>query len=99
MRRHDDLIQAEEDGYDGVLMLDAQGHVTEETRACFFIVRKGAVITPAVTNDILESISRETAIQLLHEEHGLEVQERKREGMSLTQLDSVHGFEWVIHTA
>jgi len=29
----------------------------------------------------------------------LEVQERKREGMSLTQLDSVHGFEWVIHTA
>ena len=33
------LVQAEEDGYDGVLMLDVQGHVTEEARACFFIVR------------------------------------------------------------
>lgn len=70
------LIQAMEDGYDGVLMLDAQGHVTEEPRACFFMVRKGIPITPPVTSEILESITRESLVQLLREEHGLEVQER-----------------------
>ena len=30
------LLQAEEDGYDGALMVDARGHLTEEARACFF---------------------------------------------------------------
>ena len=71
------LLQAQEDGYDGVLMLDGTGHVTEEPRACLFMVRDGVPITPPVTSDILESITRETIIQLFREEHGLEVRERE----------------------
>ena len=70
------LLQAETDGYDGALMLDARGHVTEEARACLFIVRDGAVVTPPVTSDILESITRDTVITLLREVHGIEVVER-----------------------
>jgi branched-chain amino acid aminotransferase len=70
------IIQAEEDGYDGVLMLDAQGNVTEEPRACFFMVRRGAPITPRITDDILESVTRDTLIQLLKQEMKLETQER-----------------------
>ena len=70
------LLQAETDGYDGALMLDARGHVTEEARACLFIVRDGAVVTPPVTSDILESITRDTVITLLREAHGIGVAER-----------------------
>ena len=33
------LLQAETDGYDGALMLDSRGHVTEEARACLFAAR------------------------------------------------------------
>jgi len=71
------LLQGEEDGYDGVLMLDTRGHITEEARACFFMVRGGEVITPPITSDILESISRDTAIELLREQHGMLVQQRE----------------------
>jgi branched-chain amino acid aminotransferase len=71
------LLQGEEDGYDGVLMLDTRGHITEEARACFFMVRGGEVITPPITSDILESISRDTAIELLREQHGMMVQQRE----------------------
>jgi branched-chain amino acid aminotransferase len=70
------LIQAIEDGYDGVLMLDSQGHVTEEPRACFFMVRNGVPITTPITSDILESITRDSLIQLFQEQHGLTVQQR-----------------------
>ena len=91
------LIQAEEDGYDGVLMLDSRGHVTEEPRGCFFMVRKGVPITPPVTSDILESITRETLIQLFREEHGLEVQEREVDRTEVYIADEVFlcgtGFE------
>jgi branched-chain amino acid aminotransferase len=70
------LIQAIEDGYDGALMLDAQGQVTEEPRACFFIVRDGRPVTPQITSDILESVTRDTLITLFRDVHSLDVQER-----------------------
>jgi len=83
------LIQAEEDGYDGVLMLDAQGHVTEEPRACFFMVRAGVPITPRITDDILESVTRDTLIQLLREEMGIQAQERAIDRTELYVADEV----------
>ncbi len=83
------LLQAETDGYDGALMLDARGHVTEEARACLFVVREGAVLTPPVTSDILESITRDTVITLLREAHGIEVVERDIDRTELYVADEV----------
>jgi len=83
------LIQAEEDGYDGVLMLDAAGHVTEEPRGCVFLVRAGIPITPRITDDILESVTREMLIQLFREEHDLQVQEREVDRTELYVADEV----------
>ena len=83
------LLQAETDGYDGALMLDGRGHVTEEARACLFVVRDGAVITPPVTSDILESITRDTVITLLGEDHGVEVVERDIDRTELYVADEV----------
>ena len=83
------LLQAETDGYDGALMLDARGHVTEEARACIFAVRDGSVITPPVTSDILESITRDTVIRLLGEVHGIDVIERDVDRTELYVADEV----------
>jgi branched-chain amino acid aminotransferase len=70
-------LQAQADGYDGPIFLNSQGHVAEGSGASFFMVRKGEVITPPVTADILESITRITLIQLFKEEMGITVKEQE----------------------
>lgn len=60
-------MQAKLDGYDNVLFLTQQGHVSESAAACFFMVRNGQLITPGVTSSILESITRATVMQLAGE--------------------------------
>jgi branched-chain amino acid aminotransferase len=57
------LLQARADGYDAPIFLNQQGKVAEGTGASFFIVRKGKLVTPPVTSDILESITRTTLIE------------------------------------
>ncbi|MGB7181919.1 MAG: branched-chain amino acid transaminase [Burkholderiaceae bacterium] len=68
-------LQAKADGYDGALMLTPSGKVSEAPIACFFMVRDGQLITPGVTSNILESITRDTIIRL-HEEAGGTVVQR-----------------------
>jgi branched-chain amino acid aminotransferase len=56
-------LQAKADGYDAAIFLNGQGHVAEGSGATFMMVRKGKIITPPLTGDILESITRETLIE------------------------------------
>lgn len=60
--------QANLDGYDAVLLLNAQGHVTETPMSCLFMVRNGIPATPLATDNILESITRDTVLELLSEQ-------------------------------
>ena len=60
-------MQAKLDGYDNVLFLTQQGRVSESVTSCFFMVRKGKLITPSVTSSILESITRATVMELAAE--------------------------------
>jgi branched-chain amino acid aminotransferase len=83
------LMQARDDGYDEALFLTREGHVSEAAAACLFIVRKGAVITPPVTASILESITRESLIEIAREEVGLEVVERNIDRTELYTADEV----------
>ncbi len=64
-------------GYDEALVLNSDGHVSEASAANIFMVRKGVVITPPVTSNILEGITRRTMIQLLRDDLGIEVVERE----------------------
>src|SRR5690606_11621290 len=64
------------DGYDESIFLTADGHVSEGSAENLFIVRKGKLITPPVTDDILEGITRATIIELATRELGLAVIER-----------------------
>jgi branched-chain amino acid aminotransferase len=58
-------LQAKADGYDAPIFLNGQGHVAEGSGATLFMVRRGQVVTPPLTADILESITRMTLIQEL----------------------------------
>jgi branched-chain amino acid aminotransferase len=72
------LLQARADGYDAPILLNQQGHVAEGTGATFFLVRKGRLVTPPVTADILESITRATLIEeICPTALGLDVVERE----------------------
>ena len=63
-------------GYDGAIFLDNRGFVSEGTGACLMIVRNNRVITPPITASILESITRDTLITVIEEDHGIPVEVR-----------------------
>ena len=60
-------IQAKDSGYDGGIMLAANGKVSEGPGGCIFIIRNNTLITPSVTSGILESITRDSIIHLARE--------------------------------
>ena len=70
------LIEAGMHGYDTSIILNQDGKVAEEARACVFICRNGVPVTPPVTEGILESITRGTILQLFGEKLGIMPVER-----------------------
>jgi len=63
-------------GYDEAIVLNEDGHVSEMSAANIFMVRKGVAITPPVSSNVLEGITRRTVMQLLRDDLGIEVIER-----------------------
>ena len=56
--------EALRNGYDTCIFLNEFGKVAEGPGSCFFIVKNGTVITPQLTDSVLESITRDTVIQI-----------------------------------
>lgn len=56
--------EALRNGYDTCIFLNDAGKVSEGPGSCFFMVKNGTVITPKLTDSVLESITRDTIIQL-----------------------------------
>lgn len=83
------LVQAKIDGYDYAILLNEQGKVSEGAGACLFMVRDGVAITPPVTADILEGITRSTFIQLYRDELGVQAVEREMDRTELYIADEV----------
>jgi branched-chain amino acid aminotransferase len=67
---------AQRAGFDDAITLNKDGHISEGSVANLFMVRNGAIVTPPVTDDILEGITRATLMTLVKEELGLTVVER-----------------------
>ena len=63
-------------GFDEALVLNEDGHLAEGSAENLFIVRGGTAITPPITANILEGITRRTIMQLLSQEMGIPVVER-----------------------
>jgi len=67
---------ANRSGFDEALVLDHNGHVSEGSAMNIFMLRDGVLVTPPVTDNILEGITRRSIIELARNELGLTVAER-----------------------
>ena len=74
-------------GYDDAIVLDAQGRVTEATVANLFIVRNGVLITPGVSTDLLEGITRASVITIARDT-GIPAEERTVDRTALYIADA-----------
>ena len=63
-------------GFDEAIVLDHNGHLSEGSAENLFMMRDGKLLTPPVSDNILEGITRHTIITLAQEELGLEAVER-----------------------
>jgi branched-chain amino acid aminotransferase len=78
--------EAELNGFDEAVVLTADGHVNEASAANLFIVRDGVALTPPVTDDILEGVTRKAMIELMHDE-GIPVEMRSIDRSELYVAD------------
>ena|SRR5579859_5998267 len=78
---------AQLNGFDEALVLTDDGHVAEGSAENFFMVRNGTAITPPITANILEGITRRTVITLLTEVLGVPVVEREIDRSELYLAD------------
>ena len=76
-------------GYDEAIVLTIDGHVSEGSAENLFMVRDGKLLTPAVTDDILEGITRTALMQLAREEMGIETIQRQIDRSELYNADEV----------
>lgn len=78
--------EALRNGYDTCIFLNEFGKVSEGPGSCFFMVKNGALVTPQLTDAVLESITRDTVIKLASK-IGLNVIERTIDRTELYTCD------------
>ncbi len=82
-------LEALENGFDSALFLNREGKVSEAPGSCIFIVRNGVLLTPPVTASILESITRDTIINIARKDLELSVVERDIDRTELYISDEI----------
>jgi branched-chain amino acid aminotransferase len=70
------IMEAQSGGFDDAILLNQDGHVSEGSVMNIFMRRGDVLITPPVTADILEGITRADIMMLARKELGLAVEER-----------------------
>ena len=65
-----------EAGYDEAIVLTIDGHVSEGSAENLFMYKDGVFVTPPVTDDILEGVTRQLIMGMIREELGKTVIER-----------------------
>lgn len=81
--------EALEQGYDEAIFLTQDGFVSEGSAENIFLVRGGALVTPDLSQDVLEGITRDTLITLCRDELGMRVVERQVGRTELYAADEV----------
>jgi len=76
-------------GRDGAIFLDNRGFVSEGTGACMMAVRNGKIATPPVTASILESITRETLLEIIPKDLEIPVEVKDIARVELYSSDEV----------
>jgi branched-chain amino acid aminotransferase len=81
--------EAQLNGYDEAIVLTLDGHASEGSAENLFMVRDGVLITPPVTDDILEGITRGALMELAERELGLHTVQRPIDRSELYIADEV----------
>jgi branched-chain amino acid aminotransferase len=81
--------EALEAGFDEAIMLSMDGHVSEGSAENLFMFRDGSFVTPPVTDDILEGVTRGLLMGLIRSELGLAVVERSIDRTELYACDEL----------
>ena len=76
-------------GFDEALVLNIDGHLSEGSAMNFFMIRDGVLLTPPVTDNILEGITRRTIMELADKEFGIPVVERSIDRTEVYLADEI----------
>ncbi len=79
--------EAQSSGYDEAIMLAPDGHISEGSGENIFLIIDGKLVTPAVNNNILTGITRNTVIELAEKELGIETVHRSIDRSELYMAD------------
>ena len=81
--------EAQLNGFDEAIVLTADGHVSEGSAENLFIVKRDVLITPPVTDNILEGITRARLMEIARSDLGIAVLERSIDRTELYAADEV----------
>ncbi len=81
--------EAVESGFDEAIVLTIDGNVSEGSAENLFMFKDGAFVTPPVSDDILEGVTRLALIKLIKEELKLPVIERSIDRTELYTCDEL----------
>lgn len=80
---------ARRNGFDEAILLNESGHVAEGSTCNLFMVRKGELITPPGSENVLEGITRDSVMELARQEMAMPVLERPIDRSELYICDEV----------
>lgn len=80
-------LEAINNGYDTTIILNKEGKVSEGPGSCLFMIRNGKLVTPLLTDSVLESITRDTVIVIANDILHIPVEERSIDRTELYTCD------------
>src|SRR3984885_6029198 len=83
------LYEAQQGGYDEVVLLNERGEVAECTAANIFCVREGRVLTPPVSSGCLEGVTRGVLLDIIAPAEGVQCAETPLRLEDLQSADEV----------
>ena len=81
--------EAVEAGFDEAIVLTVDGHVSEGSAENLFMFKDGTFVTPPVTDDILEGVTRTLLMRVIKDELGMPVVERSIDRTELYTCDEL----------
>jgi len=79
--------EALRNGYDTCIFLNEAGKISEGPGSCFFMVKNGELVTPQLTDSVLESITRDSVIKIAEKILNVKVVERSIDRTELYACD------------
>ena len=80
-------LEALKNGYDTTIFLNKDGKVSEGPGSCLFMVKNNTLVTPLLTDSVLESITRDTILYIAKEILNIPVVERSIDRTELYSCD------------